>query len=197
MDEMFFKKLEEDERLRLEAEKISGQFENETGGYSDIDIYYAKNKREVQPKDELDDDEMERWLETRQKQKNETRPEEESKGDKLGLKSQEDANDVSDQSIELPQGIKDQITDLELQQKEKLAETKLQANFKPRTSALSNLEKMFKNYPVVTTQTSKLRFEKVINFAAPPAEEDNSVLSKSLLFSSLMTSVNPFAKFII
>ena len=47
MDVMFFKKLEEDDKIRLEAEKVSGQFENETGGYSDIDIIYAKNKREV------------------------------------------------------------------------------------------------------------------------------------------------------
>ena len=47
MDVMFFKKLEEDEKIRLEVEKVSGQFENETGGYSDIDIIYAKNKREV------------------------------------------------------------------------------------------------------------------------------------------------------
>lgn len=71
MDEMFFKKLAEDERLRLEAEKLSGQFENETGGYSDIDIIYAKKQQEIKPKDELDDDEMDRWIETRQKQKTE------------------------------------------------------------------------------------------------------------------------------
>lgn len=73
----------------------------------------------------------------------------------------------------------------------------MQASVKPRTSALSNLERMFKNFPVVTTQTSKLRFDKVINFAAPPAEANDSVLSKSLVFTSLMTSVNPFARFII
>jgi hypothetical protein len=58
------------------------------------------------------------------------------------------------------------------------------------------LEKIFQNFPVVTTQTSKLKFDKVINFAAPPAEEKDSVLNKSQLFISLMTSVNPFAKFI-
>jgi len=79
MDVMFFKKLEEDEKIRLEAEKVSRQFENETGGYSDIDIIYAKNKREVELKDDLDDDELDQWLENRQKQKNE-RSEEETKG---------------------------------------------------------------------------------------------------------------------
>lgn len=60
-----------------------------------------------------------------------------------------------------------------------MQETKLQATVKPKTSALSNLERIFKNFPVVTTQTSKLKFDKVINFAAPPAEEKDSVLNKS------------------
>jgi hypothetical protein len=44
MDEMFYKKLEEDERLRQQAENLSKQFDNETGGYSDIDINYAKKQ---------------------------------------------------------------------------------------------------------------------------------------------------------
>lgn len=114
MDEMFFKKLEEEEKQRLETEKLSGQFEGETGGYSDIDIIYAKKQQELKLRDELDDDEMERWIETRQKQKAEDKSEEETKArPDLTHKSQEEANDISDQSIELPQGIKDQITDLE------------------------------------------------------------------------------------
>ena len=47
MDEMFFKKLEEDERVKLEAENLAKQFEGETGGYSDIDLMYAKKQKEI------------------------------------------------------------------------------------------------------------------------------------------------------
>lgn len=46
MDEMFYKKLEEDERLRQQAESLSKQFDKETGGYSDIDINYAKKQHD-------------------------------------------------------------------------------------------------------------------------------------------------------
>jgi len=73
----------------------------------------------------------------------------------------------------------------------------LQSNVRPKFTALQNLEKLFTHYPVTTTQTSKLRFDKVINFAPPPASDLESPASKSMLFSHLMTSVNPFAKFII
>ena len=38
MDEMFYNKIEEEERLR------QLQFDKETGGYSDIDVNYAKKK---------------------------------------------------------------------------------------------------------------------------------------------------------
>ena len=47
MDEMFFKKLEEDEKVKQELEDLSKQFENETGGYSDIDLKYARQQKEV------------------------------------------------------------------------------------------------------------------------------------------------------
>lgn len=39
---MFYKKLEDDEKLRQQAELLAKQFEKETGGYSDVDINYAK-----------------------------------------------------------------------------------------------------------------------------------------------------------
>jgi hypothetical protein len=42
LDEMFYKKLEDDEKLRQQAELLAKQFEKETGGYSDVDINYAK-----------------------------------------------------------------------------------------------------------------------------------------------------------
>jgi translation initiation factor IF-3 len=47
MDEMFFKKLEENEMVRLEAESLQRQFEIETGGYSDFDLMYAKKQKEI------------------------------------------------------------------------------------------------------------------------------------------------------
>lgn len=56
---------------------------------------------------------------------------------------------------------------------------------------------MFQAFPVVTTQTSKLRFDKVIEFAPPPVIDKDSIAAKSMLFSQLLTSVNPFSKFII
>jgi hypothetical protein len=50
----------------------------------------------------------------------------------------------------------------------------------------------------VTTTTLQLKFDKVIDYAPPAANgEPESQQSKSMLFSELMTSVNPFAKFII
>lgn len=58
MDEMFFKKLEENELVRLQAENLQKQFEIETGGYSDIDLMYAKKQKELKPAQELDDDEL-------------------------------------------------------------------------------------------------------------------------------------------
>lgn len=58
MDEMFFKKLEEDERIKQEAEDLTKQFDNETGGYSDVDLKYARQQKEIQLKDDFDDDEM-------------------------------------------------------------------------------------------------------------------------------------------
>ena len=49
MDEMFFKKLEENEMVRLEAESLQRQFDIETGGYSDFDLMYAKKQKEIKP----------------------------------------------------------------------------------------------------------------------------------------------------
>ena len=59
---MFFKKLEEDELLRLEAESLAKQFESETGGYSDIDLIYAKKQKDLRPTNEIDDDELDSWI---------------------------------------------------------------------------------------------------------------------------------------
>jgi hypothetical protein len=35
--------------MRLEAENLQRQFEIETGGYSDIDLMYAKKQKELKP----------------------------------------------------------------------------------------------------------------------------------------------------
>jgi len=62
MDEMFFKKLEDEERIKQEAEDMSRQFDTETGGYSDVDLKYARQQKEIQLKDDFDDDEMDQWI---------------------------------------------------------------------------------------------------------------------------------------
>lgn len=41
---------------------MSKQFEIETGGYSDIDLIYAKRQNQMRPTKEIDDDELEMWL---------------------------------------------------------------------------------------------------------------------------------------
>ena len=60
---------------------------------------------------------------------------------------------------EVPQVIKDKITDIEQEQQEKLRQTMLKQVTAPKTSALKNLEEMFADYPVVTSETSTLKLD--------------------------------------
>lgn len=48
--------------MRQEAENLARQFESETGGYSDIDLIYAKKQKEALPVNEIDDDELDLWI---------------------------------------------------------------------------------------------------------------------------------------
>ena len=54
---------------------------------------------------------------------------------------------------DVPQVIKDKVTEIELDQKEKLRQTMLQQPSKKKTTALKNLESMFEEYPVVTNES--------------------------------------------
>ena len=53
----------------------------------------------------------------------------------------------------LPQDIKDKVTEIELDHKEKLRQTMLQQPSKKKTTALKNLQAMFEDYPVVTNES--------------------------------------------
>ena len=101
MDEMFFKKLEEDEVLRQEAESLQKQFEVETGGYSDIDLIYAKKQNAFKATQELDDDELDSWIASmKNPKKEEPKPEDEKKETEELEMSEHDKD--TDQSMELP-----------------------------------------------------------------------------------------------
>ena len=58
---------------------------------------------------------------------------------------------IDDQDV--PQVIKDKVTEIEMDQKEKLRQTMLQQPSKKKTTALKNLQVMFEDYPVVTNES--------------------------------------------
>lgn len=103
-------------------------------------------------------------------------------------------------SEEVPQNIKDKIIDLEAEQQEKLRATMLKDTFQPKTSAIKNLQDLFADYPVVTNESLKLKMETIGQI---PIDQESSVDpvtsldSKQQVFSRLLTSINPFAQFVI
>ena len=110
------------------------------------------------------------------------------------VKEDKNDNDEKDDGPmqEVPQIIKDKITDIEQEQQEKLRQTMLKQVTAPKTSALKNLEEMFADYPVVTSETSTLKLDVIGEL------EENDELVEGLnhqqqLFSRLMTSINPFS----
>ena len=66
----------------------------------------------------------------------------------------------------------------------------------PKTSALNNLEEMFADYPVVTSESSILKLD-VIGEMQESDRDDELLNFNQQLFSQLMTSVNPFSQFIV
>ena len=72
----------------------------------------------------------------------------------------------------------------------------LQAPMKKKTTALKNLTNMFEQYPVVTNESQKLKMEVISEI------KDDGVVVKGMnckqqLYSRLLTSINPFAQFVI
>ena len=63
------------------------------------------------------------------------------------------------QEKDVPQDIKDEITAIKIDQREKLKQTMLQEPSKKKTTALKNLQTMFAEYPVVTNESQKLKME--------------------------------------
>ena len=73
----------------------------------------------------------------------------------------------------------------------------LQQPSKKKTTALKNLQAMFEDYPVVTNESQqKLKMDVIASI-----KDDDSVKGglncQQQLFSRLLTSINPFAQFII
>ena len=75
----------------------------------------------------------------------------------------------------------------------------LQTTFQPKTSALKNLQEMFEDYPVITNESLKLKMDTIGQIeTTAEVEEDSSKLDPyQQVFSRLLTSINPFAQFII
>ncbi len=76
----------------------------------------------------------------------------------------------------------------------------LKDTFQPKTSAIKNLQDMFAEYPVVTNESLKLKMETIGQIPINQESADDSVTSldaKQQVFSRLLTSINPFAQFVI
>ena len=97
---------------------------------------------------------------------------------------------------DVPQDIKDEITQIQEDQREKLRQTMLQAPMKKKTTALKNLTNMFEQYPVVTNESQKLKME-VISEIKDDGVDVEGMNCKQQLYSRLLTSINPFAQFVI
>ena len=108
------------------------------------------------------------------------------------------AKTLDEISEEVPQDIKDKIIDLEVEQQEKLRQTMLRNTFQPKTSALKNLQEMFSSYPVVTNESLKLKMEPIGQVQTDPdTVGGDGFTRKQHLFSRLLTSINPFAQFVL
>ena len=97
---------------------------------------------------------------------------------------------------DVPQDIKDEITQIQEDQREKLRQTMLQTPMKKKTTALKNLTNMFEQYPVVTNESQKLKME-VISEIKDDGVVVDGMNCKQQLYSRLLTSINPFAQFVI
>mmetsp|Transcript_27989 Transcript_27989/g.37353 ORF Transcript_27989/g.37353 Transcript_27989/m.37353 type:complete len:147 (+) Transcript_27989:1627-2067(+) len=74
----------------------------------------------------------------------------------------------------------------------------LRNTFQPKTSALKNLQEMFSEYPVVTNESLKLKMSTLGQVETESEEAgDNGLTPKQQVFSQLLTSINPFAQFIL
>ena len=68
---------------------------------------------------------------------------------------------------------------------------------------MENLQNMFTNFPVITHETHRVKMGKIAEFdieMAPPPEGEEDKEKKAHpreLFIALMSSINPFAKFVI
>jgi len=98
--------------------------------------------------------------------------------------------------IEVHQDIMEEIAQIQEDQREKLKQTMLQTPNKKKTTALKNLTNMFEQYPVVTNESQKLKME-VISEIKDNGKDVDGINCKQQLFSRLLTSVNPFAQFVI
>ena len=69
--------------------------------------------------------------------------------------------------------------------------------FQPKTSALQNLQEMFEEFPVVTNESLKLKMETIGKKEIDGEDLIDGISGKQHLFGQLLTSINPFAQFIV
>lgn len=73
----------------------------------------------------------------------------------------------------------------------------LRNTFQPKTSALQNLEAMFEEFPVITTESLKLKMDVFNRLEEPERADERGLSSQQALFSRVLTSINPFAQFLV
>ena len=72
----------------------------------------------------------------------------------------------------------------------------LQQPSKKKTTALNNLQAMFEEYPVVQGESQKLKMDVIADIKETETKEDELNCHQQL-FSRLLTSINPFAQFVL
>jgi hypothetical protein len=102
-------------------------------------------------------------------------------------------------TAELNKQLKQQIMDLEREQQAILAANKLNVTDKPYKSASDNLKELFESYPVNHRRTVKVKLEEVNSTFTEESQEslEKESLSVDSLFEKIMSSLNPFAQYLI
>jgi hypothetical protein len=79
------------------------------------------------------------------------------------------------------------------QQRQKIAQHTLIVEARPKFSALQNVQALFADKPVVTHEKHRIRMEEIASMNFDEEEKQDP----GYLFKQLMTSINPFAQYVI
>lgn len=89
--------------------------------------------------------------------------------------------------------IKEQLAQYQSEQQRILEITKLNQESKPRFTALQNIEKLFKDKPVVSNEKHRIRLEDIANWNVQEEEKQDP----GFLVKQLMACINPFASYVV